>query len=371
MAQRQFGLYAMIALLAFIAYGPVLWNGAGFSHPDDPAAAQLKCCSFRPLLALTYEFNSRFGGWMAVNFMLHLTAAWLVLYLAGPVAASLFAVHPMAADAVASVSGRSGLLLAVGVLGAMALYQRRKAVGIALGMLAVLGAASFGTSYLGTIHGSPGYSDYALQLWAQVGNVFAKAFIPIGLTGEPAVHSPTPSELFALIGVASWVWICTPDSRLARLGAALLALPILPYFLIPLPNGFYEHRAYLSLAGASILIALSLKKAPRLAYAVIPMFLVLAMARTQVYSSPVRLWEDAARLTPESGRIRINLGAVYGYDGRWYEAEDQFQKAVRDSPEIAMGWTNLAAVYIARSNFGEASRVMDARDAYLNSKNER
>src|SRR5437899_3539478 len=109
--------YAWIALAAFLAYGSILWNGAGFAHPDDREAASMVCCDFRPFLAETYAFNRHVGGWMLTNFALHVIAGWLLFAISGSLlAAWLFVAHPMAADAVASVAGRSSVLAAVFIL---------------------------------------------------------------------------------------------------------------------------------------------------------------------------------------------------------------------------------------------------------------
>lgn len=363
---KQIGPYALIAILAFLAYGPILVNGAGFSHPDDSAAAQLKCCGFRPLLALTYQFNQRFGGWMAVNLGLHILATWMLFALAGPIAASIFAVHPMAADAVASVSGRSAELFAISVLAGILIYQRARVTGAILGLFGVLGAMAFQWDYFHTILGAPGRWDYMKQTASEiVFSVIPKMVVPVGLTAEPQV-SPYGSIIWIIV-LAAWLALIPILLPRYRLAIGLIFLPLAAYLLVPLPNGLYEHRAYLSLAGMAILIGLELRRMPRAAFLIVPAFLVMAEARAFVYSSPVHLWEDAVRQDPMNGRAIVNLGSYYAQVGRLYEAEEETRRAVEVAPDISMGWKNLAYIYVVRGQIGDASRTLDAYDDYRKS----
>ena len=349
--------------MALLAYGPVLFNGAGFSHPDDLAVSQVQCCSFRPLVALTYQFNAQYGGWMLVNFGLHLTSAVMLCYLAGPLAGSLLAVHPLAAAAVGSVSGRSALLLACGVLCSLIMWRWSKWLAGIFGAVAVVATAGFHVSYLGTIHAAPKYWDYLWNYPATVASVLQKLFIPVGLSAEPmVVADPILAAVGVFVILAALALWCIPKYRI---GAGLLILPLLAYAVVPLPNGFYEHRAYLSIAGMSILAALALRRIHRAALLVIPAFLVMSHSRAQVYSSPVTLWEDAVRQAPENGRARLNLGAAYAYQQQWTAAQREFEHAVRLIPDAPLVWRNLATLHLIRGRVGDASRVLDAQQDYL------
>lgn len=354
-----------IVLLSFAAYGPILWNGAGFSHPDDSAAAQLRCCSFRPLLALTYQANMRFGGWMVINLGLHLAASLLVFYVSGlPLAGMIFAVHPMAADAVASVGGRSAELLAVSVLFGIAVWQKKQIAGWLLGVVAVLSSAGFAYSYLGTLAGAPGRWQYMMQYASTLGGyVFPRMFLPFHLSAEPLiVYRPGAASIAILLLEISAVCLVRLRGTI-RLGIGLVVLPLIPYLFIPLPNGFYEHRAYLSLAGIAILLSILFARIPRAAFVVVPMFLIMSVSRTQVYSEPVRLWQDAVDKDQANGRALVNLGTIHATLGRVYEAQGEFETAIAVAPQIKTAWQNLATLYVLRGNISEASRVLDAYDA--------
>ena len=308
---------------------------------------------------------------MAVNLGLHLAASGLVLYLAGPVAASLFAAHPMAADAVASVSGRSAELLALSVLIGIAVYRRSKLAGAIVGAVAAVGSAAFTVGYFATIHGAPGRWDYMRSLAASFPDILRKTAIPVGLSAEPVMAARGGGlEVLGWMLVAALVALIfakrIPSG--VRIGAGLLILPLLPYFLIPLPNGFYEHRAYLSLAGASILMAAALSKLPGAALVIATAFLVMTDARVSAYASPVALWEDAVAKTPMNGRAHLNLGTYYALAGRINEAQQEYETVIRIAPDIALGWKNLSNLHLWRGRVGSASEVLDAFDEYVKSK---
>ena len=95
---------------------------------------------YRPVATLSLLFNyavlgngQNATGYHAVNFLLHAGNVWLVYALARRLlqdaraaflAAALWAVHPIATEAVANIAGRADLLAAMAVLGGLLLYAR-------------------------------------------------------------------------------------------------------------------------------------------------------------------------------------------------------------------------------------------------------
>jgi len=95
---------------------------------------------YRPVTTLSLLFNyavlgngPQASGYHAVNFMLHVLNVWLLFELAlllfgrrSPAffAAALWAVHPIATEAVTNIIGRADLLAAMAVLGGLLLYIR-------------------------------------------------------------------------------------------------------------------------------------------------------------------------------------------------------------------------------------------------------
>jgi len=347
--------YGAIFLCAFLAYGSVLWNGAGFSHPDDVDAATLKCCDFRPILSETYLLNRHFGGWMLTNFGLHLLAGFGIWWLSGSIwAACLFVAHPMAADAVASVAGRSAILAALLVLLTLATWRKSWLPSIGLGIAAVdvLGALP---SRIWSITGAPEHKQYVFDyLSALPSYIVPRLFIPLRLSADPEIHSSmvtTALGILLLSATAGAVIMSPPGYRLAL---ALILMSLVPYMLVPLPDVFLEHRAYLALAGAALLIA---QLPRRLLFVVLGAFIAMSHARAHVYGSPVRLWDDAAAKAPNKFRPHLNAGGVHYLYRQFPEAELELKKALAITPaEIA--WRNLVKLYIEQNNLFGASQVM-------------
>jgi protein O-mannosyl-transferase len=95
---------------------------------------------YRPLTTATFLFNyavlgngQHAAGYHAVNILLHLVNVWLLFLLASRFfgrawpaffAAALWAVHPIATEAVTNLVGRSDELAAMAIFGGLLLYQR-------------------------------------------------------------------------------------------------------------------------------------------------------------------------------------------------------------------------------------------------------
>lgn len=373
--------YVLIAVVAVAAYGAILVNGAGFSHPDDGVAAQMRCvieginavpggstgCNFRPLVALTYQVNQRFGGWMLTNLGFHILAGFLVYSLAGSLSAAvLFSVHPMAADAVASVAGRSAVLLAVSALGAVCLIRRWKWLSLP-GFAILAGTAGFNPDYFNAIPRRPEIVDHVARYFSALGSyVIPRAFIPLQLSADPDIRF---SAVFLVFGVLVAVLAIGAAISLRRTpwaaGFLLLTLPLIPYALVPLPDVFLEHRAYLSLAGVSILLACALKTFKVAQFALVGLFMLLSVNRSFVYASPIALWQDAAQASPNKGRPHNNLAGAYARAGLWKAAQFELERAIAVEPEISMAWQNLATLHMLQGRMVESNRVLDAHNEFL------
>ena len=146
------GAIALVAVLgvALLAHGPALWGGFLYDDFNDvirnPSAlaesfVRRVAVMSRPVLKASYALQDALhgpwaAGYHAVNLVLHLVAAGLVLMLLrraaalagqpeaaalwiGALAAGLWAAHPATVDAVGQVAGRSAVLSGVLVLGAI------------------------------------------------------------------------------------------------------------------------------------------------------------------------------------------------------------------------------------------------------------
>lgn len=362
-AIHKFGPYALIALMGFFAYGSILFNGAGFSHPDDGAASVTNCCMSRPILAATYALNvwAR-GGWMLVNLMLHIAVGSLLYRISGSMlAALLFVCHPMAADSVASVAGRSALLSAVFVCVAI-LNRRHWKIIMAVAVPVVALTLGFAPSVMFSIHDAPTLATHAVNFTSAVGSyIVPAAFIPYGLSADPDISFAwTGIAMFVLILALSWSLVLEYPSL--RIAVALLLLPLLPYWFVPLPDVFFEHRGYLSAAGACWLLSrIHLRQLQAaVPLAALAIFLLASMQRAEVYSSPFTLWQDAALKSPNKARPHMNYGVALAGAGRLKEAELEFKRTIRLDATIDGAWGNLARLAVERGDFSEASDILDA-----------
>lgn len=339
---------AVVILVATCAYGPILWNGAGFSMPDDLAAAQLRCCEFRPALGLTYEFNARFGGWMLMNLALHVIAALLVLAVSRSVLAGcLFACHPMAADAVASVAGRSSILLAIAVLAGSWLVKRHLKTGLVALAALVLFSAGFTSDFLALLNG-PSLRTHVHRFASAMGTyAVPRMIVPASLSADPEIHYSVAGEVVG--------WITLP-----------LYVPILPYIAVPLPDVFLEHRAYLCLAWIAVLMAWTMKRWPLTGVTVIAVFMAMSLHRVDVYSSPLTLFEDAVLKSPGNARAHVNLAEAYSRMNRYDDVERELLIAVKIAPDLPVVWKGLAAIRLFKGDARGALTIFEKKKELLN-----
>ena len=392
----------LIVLVSCAAWGAVIFNGAGFSHPDDMAAA-LAWNGDRPLTSATYRMNiAAGGGWMVVNLVLHVISSILLYMFSGSLAAAcLFAAHPMAGDAVASVAGRSSLLFAVLALGAClalkngkwvycalaagaAFFVRQDAVNllVILPALAWISGMRRAAAIIGLAAPARARCQWSAYAWqadvagavpelvaagmpssppplghaaAYAGAVFGYALprmiAPVDLSADPDAKFDFALALSAMLA-AAMLW-----RKYSIIGAVIAACALAPYALAPLTDVFLEHRAYLAIAGVMMAFGASLRRGAAIVF--VCLFLVMANFRAAAYATPVSLWEDAAWKNPGALRPRVNLGAAYAAAGRDGEAEREFMAAHLMRPDMQMVRNNIMILRARRGDIAGASRILD------------
>lgn len=406
---------ALIVLVALLAYGAVLVNGAGFSHPDDQAASTMTIDGARPLLALTYAANRMVGGWMITNLALHVIMSILILVLieghTGLLAACLFAAHPMAADSVASVAGRSSILCAVFmmlagwafmkkrywlilVFGGLAFFVKEEAVGIlllvpalaiitkrratvmgivAIAILALIivpvgtrvrDAGQVPTLVAVGLPAAPSLIDYAPTYFSAIGTyIIPNMFYPNHLSPVPHVEKSLLGMILGFIFVIALVEgiVRTTLSPMVRIGCALiLGSPLLPYAFAPLTNVFFDHRGYFALAGACVLMAYFLQKIPVSVMVVLIMvFTFESNRRAAVYATPLGLWDDARQKSPERYEAHVNYAMHLWSAGRPEEAEQVLRDTMKKAPTLKVAKDNLILMLVSQRKLSEATRLLD------------
>ena len=323
----------------------------------------------RPLTYLTFWLNYRAGGenplgYHAVNLALHLVAV-LLLYealrrLIPPeaafVASAIFAVHPIQAEAVEYVWGRSIVLAAVFCFASLLEWVRGRqwiAVGwFAAGLLAKEECAAFPVALIvgqamlpaaacqaarrlkagGSQDWLPHISMLALSLLAGVRVIYATAVTPGAPAGFQAGISPW--HYFLAQGLVIWRYlrllvlpfgftvdpaIAIPPLWLGLLAwAGLAALAwrwrwLLIGFLLLLPSSSIfpaqdlaaDRRMYLPLAAFTVAAALALPR--KFSTWIVLALIALSIGRTYIWMSDERLWREAAAQAPNKVRPKIQL----------------------------------------------------------------
>lgn len=352
-----------VALLALLTWLPVTWNGAGWSFVDDLFALQ----TTRPLLRATYEANMRLGGFMWTNVAIHAVASVAFLALTDSLpAAALFAVHPLAADAIASVSGRSSLLCgmfmlcslaalrsgrtwAFGVLAFMAFMTKEEAVALC----ALVPITLF---FLGRRRAALYFSLGG----ALLAGVLALAWRPHGVS-TPRVNTAAIGAIGAHVTTNMlWPTQLSADPYPANWPLAFTLYPSMwPYAFVKLADPIFEHRAYLAIASSMFLLSLVLPK--RTWVMVACAFIIISWTRCDAYSSSVKLWRDAVVKAPLAYRPHVNYGSALAAVGRKREAEQEFERAIWIKPfkQDNIARNNLASLRMYRGDMRGVEEAFD------------
>ncbi len=226
---------------------------------------------------------------------------------------------------------------------------------LALGYLGLIVANSFLTSSLAK---APRAFD--VNLWTQ-----AKAYIysiwlfvlPVHLSVDhPFVAAGSPWEaqvIWPVLFLASLLVVCLSMYRhWLGVGGLFFAIALLPYALIPLNIMVSERRLYLAGVGFALVVAWALaqflRRCRRVAMAlgavVLVVFVTLVWERNDIWSSDVRLWEDAVSKGEAQPRARVNLALAYRRESRWDEAREQLRRTLEIDADFADAWVELGNI---------------------------
>jgi tetratricopeptide (TPR) repeat protein len=133
------------------------------------------------------------------------------------------------------------------------------------------------------------------------------------------------------------------------------ALGCAAIFLIPsssvvaLKESMAEHRAYQTGLYLALALVWSLpeKKTRILGLGVallVPLFMILTIARNQVWSSEVSLWEEATSRSPEVAEAWYGLGDAQRFAGSLELSVDAYEMALKKDDSHLDAWNNLGIV---------------------------
>lgn len=420
-------LFLLAAALA--AFGASL--GSGFHFDDyaifsDPALQSPRgwleiwgLRQTRPLTYLSFWLNGRDPVAMhAVNLLLHLAAILLAYECLRRLlpertalfAAAIFAVHPLAAESVDYIWGRSIVLAAVFCFASLlswltgrrwmavawfaaALAAKEEVAAFPLFlllldhkkdrpkiavMLALALAAGLRVIYATAVTpGAPAGMQAGITPWhyflAQgvvIWRYLRLLVVPYGFTVDPEIAVPSVA-----VGLAGWAALAlTPlVKQLGRLRfwlSAGLVLLLPSSSIFPAADLAADRRMYLPLFAFAAALALLLERV-RWRWAVVAVLAAVAVTRTEVWMSDQRLWREAVRAAPDKVRPRIQLSRSVPPD----EALALLAEASRLSPNDPAVAAETGKVLIASgkpaaalAEFGRALALAPHDPANLNNR---
>jgi tetratricopeptide (TPR) repeat protein len=290
-------------VVAFWAYGPALHGTFMFDDAVLPFALPSAAAPFmewmrgsasRPLLYVTYWFNSRLSGddtfsYHVLNVIFHLVASGLVFLivrrfvewsqpesapqrrnlLAG-LAASIFLLHPVQTEAVAYLAGRSDSLSVMLFLAAFAafLYRPRREIswGMAAAVLILFGAALLSKQHTIVLPALLLLTDYwwnpGFSLQGMRANWRLYAVMALGALGGLAefwqVLMTSTSAGFSLKAFTWYQYFFTQCRALfVYIGQFLLPVHLDVDWDFPISRNIFDHGAIVGLAALVALVLLA------------------------------------------------------------------------------------------------------------------
>ena len=355
----------LLLAAALIAFGASLGSGFHFDDYDifshtalQSSRGWLEIWSLRqtrPLTFLSFWLNGRDPVVLhAVNLVLHLAAVLLVFEClrrllpegTALLAAAIFAAHPLQAEAVDYIWGRSIVLAAVFCFASLLCWltgrrwlavacfaaallakeeaaafplvmlwiDRKRGRGKIALMLALSLAAGARVIYaLAITPGAPAGPQAGISPWhyflAQ-GTVLWRYMrllvAPFGFSVDPQIAVPSP-----WVGLAGWAAILAilfikelGRIRYCWMAGIVLLLPSSSIF--PAADLAADRRMYLPMFAFAAAIALVLERVSW-RWVVVAVFAALSVGRTYVWMSDERLWREAVEAAPDKVRPKIQL----------------------------------------------------------------
>ena len=200
-----------------------------------------------------------------------------------------------------------------------------------------------------------------------------RLFLPVGLNIDPDFPICTslldPRSLLsaaALAGIVYTILRTFREDRLLSFGLTWFLIAISPTSsFIPLLDVAAEHRLYLPGLGFSVVIPYIIFKLtgtrPGLAFgalgAVVLGFCIGTIKRNEVYESPLALWTDTVKKSPNKARPHNNLADSYEKLGRLDDALKEYKLIVEKiDPNYMRAYYGMGNVYLKKGKPEEAIR---------------
>lgn len=196
---------------------------------------------------------------------------------------------------------------------------------------------------------------------------------PVRSPASPSAWAPA----LALATLAAFAIARRRTDPVLTFGVGVFFLALLPTSsVIRSPDLFFEHRAYLPMAGLCLALVPALAAAARrpvpagIGLAVlIAVLSAVTIRRLAVWDSDLALWEDTVRKSPGKARPRVNYGLALQSAGRLDDAEAQYRRALQLRPDYPFALNNLGNVVRRLGRPGEArglmERALEIRPGYV------
>ena len=394
----------ILTFLCFLVYANSL-NGAFVS--DDIGGIVARIPNAQPFL------------YHLLNVSLHCLATILVFYflkrffkpLTSLLGASLFAVHPIHAEAVSWISGRPYIIMALITLGIYFFYQYKKLYPLALALFIYYSLTSFHYCILITgfliltskkkewlkwlpftlvlpivlflhkfsiqnrisfVSKEAGGMKWTNPIFNMAYSLFehTKLLIyPAKLTlyHEPAVITRfvLNCELAILILLLFSLPFIFKKAREVFLAIGIFVLflgftysPVMVAWLVA------ERYLYLPVLSLSLILCFlhekcfkEVKPALILFIAIISIYGVGTVARNEDWKTPSKFWRSTVEASPLSPRAHINMGDIYHKEGNIAGAINEFTRATQLKPDYAEAYYNLANVYRNKGETENADKL--------------
>jgi len=84
------------------------------------------------------------------------------------------------------------------------------------------------------------------------------------------------------------------------------------------------------------------------------LFLFVTFFRLEVWQTPVRLWEENVKVSPDSYRVRNNLAEAYNRAGDYEKAVKEYKESVRINPNFAEAYFNVSTAFLVQNKYSDA-----------------
>jgi tetratricopeptide (TPR) repeat protein len=169
--------------------------------------------------------------------------------------------------------------------------------------------------------------------------------LPVGLNVDPDVaisrnllDGGAILGLLALAAVACAAWVYRKSFPLAALGVAIFFLLIAPTSsIVPIADVQFERRVYLPFLGLALIVVefmrrLKLSQLIGVSAAILAVCTVLTYQRSEVWASPLSLWQDTVAKSPKKVRPRFQIAYALYESAHCPEAAAQYEIAASLAP---------------------------------------